>query len=78
MSYIVIHDYDFIEGLTAAVLLPIFTFLLKDIAIKNAFFHTILVISLSWIFTWFGRRIFVNMYKHYKQKYNWNGVNLSF
>lgn len=76
MSFILIHDYDFVEGFSAMFLLPFFTYLFRDIHLKNRFLQAVLIIGFSWLFTWFGRRISVNTYTHYKRKYNWKGFNL--
>lgn len=76
MSYIIIHDYDFVEGFSAMIFLPLFSILLKNIYIKDQILHTTIVLGVSWLLTWFIRKISVNIYKHFKKINNWKGYNL--
>lgn len=76
MSYVLINDYQLVEGFTAMLLLPFFTYMLKDLHLKNRFIQSVLVISFGWLFTWFGRKISVSVYTHYKKKYRWNGYTI--
>lgn len=76
MTLILLHDYDFIEGFIAMLVLPFFSFFFHHINLYKGLFKSILIISGGWILTWFSRKISVNLYNYYKNKYNWKGFNL--
>lgn len=76
MSILLIKDTSIIEGIIAFLFLPLFSYFFKHLHFKDRFYQSVLIISGTWTLTWFTRRIFVNLYIYYKNKYNWKNFNI--
>lgn len=61
--FIIMHDYDLIEGITASLLFPLFIYIFKNLEGFSLYYATMF----SWFITWFFRKLSVNAYLFFRE-----------
>jgi hypothetical protein len=63
--FIIMHDYDLVEGIVASLLFPIFIYFFNIYEGLSIYYATMF----GWFFTWFFRKLSVNMFLYYKHNF---------